>query len=309
MDDYSYLGSGKIYIREIGAAAGFLEVGNCSALNFAISEDTKELKDFTKPGGGTRNEVRRVSAVECTFTMHDLSPENLSRALYGNTSAVASAAVTNVSLGNGYVGAFLPFANSALSTPAPVVRAKNGRTAATRANTTAVALGAYLVPATPNDYFYKVTTAGTTAGTIPTFPTTVGGTVTDGTAVLTCMGKIVLVADTDYELRAGGVMVLVATNFTDGEEVEADYTKAATDVVQALTSSGKEHEIFFAGLNEARSGKETNVNAYRVKIGAAQNLGLLGEDYAALEVTGKLLADTNKTGAGVSQYFKAEIVR
>lgn len=309
MDDYSYLGSGKIYLREIGATTGFLEVGNCSALNFAISEDAKELKDFTKPGGGTKNEVRRIQSVECSFTMHDLEPQNLARALYGSASAVASVAVTNVALGLGYLSAFLPFANSALSTPAPVVRATNGRLATTRANSAVVALNAYLVPAAANTYFYKVTVAGTTGAAPPTFPTTVGETVVDGTATLTCMGKIVLVANTDYELRAGGVYLLPAASFTAGEAVESDYTKAATDVVQALTSSGKEYEIFFAGLNEARSGKESNVNAYRVKIGAAQNLSLLGEDYAALEVTGKLLADTTKVGAGVSQYFKAEIVR
>jgi hypothetical protein len=77
--------------------------------------------------------------------------------------------------------------------------------------------------------------------------------------------------------------------------------------VQALVNSGKEYELVFDGLNEARSGKRTRVRAYRVKIGALAALGLIGEEYAAMECTGKLLKDTSIVGAGISQYFKVEI--
>lgn len=41
-------------------------------------------------------------------------------------------------------------------------------------------------PTTRNGYAYEVTTAGTTGSTEPTWPTTVGNTVTDGTVVWTC---------------------------------------------------------------------------------------------------------------------------
>jgi len=60
-------------------------------------------------------------------------------------------------------------------------------------------------------------------------------------------------------------------------------------------------------LNEARSGKAVVIHIYRQKLGAAQNLALIGDDYAALEISGKVLKDTTKTGAGVSQYFKATL--
>jgi hypothetical protein len=50
------------------------------------------------------------------------------------------------------------------------------------------------------------------------------------------------------------------------------------------------------------------VHAYRVKLGAAQNLALIGDEYAVLEMTGKLLKDTSKVGGGVSQYFKVKVV-
>ncbi|KAA1013052.1 hypothetical protein FVF58_09690 [Paraburkholderia panacisoli] len=50
---------------------------------------------------------------------------------------------------------------------------------------TAVALNAYTVPAALNGRMYKCTTAGTTGSGEPAWPTTAGGTVTDGTAVWT----------------------------------------------------------------------------------------------------------------------------
>jgi phage gp36-like protein len=58
----------------------------------------------------------------------------------------------------------------------------------TRANSTAYALGVYYKPAISNGYYYKVTTAGTSAASPPTFSTTVGATFADGTATMTVQG-------------------------------------------------------------------------------------------------------------------------
>lgn len=307
--DYSYLGSGKISIREVGALAPLLEVGNCSALSFNVNEDVKELKDFTKPGGGTQNEVRRIASVEMSMTAHDLSPENLSRALYGNVDAIATTPIVGEALGLGYKGGLLPFAKVPNITPAPIIKHAQFAAAA-RANSTPYTLGQYYLPAAPNGFVYKITIAGTSAGAPPAFPTTIGGTIADGTATITNVGRGTLTVNVDYEVTAGGVRLLTGSTpfVTDGEAFIGDYTPYAASVVQALTQSGKEYEIVFEGLNEARSGKPFVVKVFRGKLGAAQNLALLGDDYAALEITGKILKDTSKTGAGISQYFTAAVV-
>lgn len=57
-----------------------------------------------------------------------------------------------------------------------------------RANSTAYALGDFVIPATPNGFYYEYILAGTSGGSIPTFPTYIGGQVVDGTAVLSCSG-------------------------------------------------------------------------------------------------------------------------
>ena len=63
-----------------------------------------------------------------------------------------------------------------------------------RANTTAYALYTVVEPATRNNYRYRCTTAGTSGSSPPTWPTTVGQTVTDGTVTWTCASKIAEIA-------------------------------------------------------------------------------------------------------------------
>lgn len=240
--DFSYLGVGKVYMREVGAAAGFIEVGNCSSLAGTINEDVKELKDFTQPGGGTYNEVRRVESVEVGATLHDLSAANLARVVFGAAAAIATAPVTDEAHENAYPDTFVP--------------------------------------------------------------TNKPGTVT-GVKV----GMVTLDEGDDYTIVPGGILITSdgAIDYT-GETVLISYTPSAGYIVEALVNSAKEYEIFFSGLNEARSGKAVTFHAYRWKMGAAQNLNFIGEDYLAMEVTGKLLKDSTKNGTSESQYFKTAIV-
>lgn len=241
--DYSYIGVGQVFLRDRNGEGGLVPIGNCSALNFAVQEETKELRDHTAAGGGMRNEVRRITGVECGITMHDLSAANLAIALYGSADAVAGATISQEII-TVTKGALVKLAHVA---PTEVVVTEN-------------------TDETPDTY----------------------------------------VLGTDYEVRAGGIW-FPADSTIEGAAVRVAYEHPGYDVVQALIAAAGEYELLFEGVNEARSGKEAVVNAHRVRFGPAANLGLISDDYAGLELTGKLLSDDSQS-AGVSRFFTSKLV-
>lgn len=92
--DYSYLGSGSILIREYGSAAPLVSMGNCSALTFSPQEDVKSLLDFTQPGGNKRNEVRRLTGVDISFTFHDFGSSQFAIGLRSAATPVIAGTAT-----------------------------------------------------------------------------------------------------------------------------------------------------------------------------------------------------------------------
>jgi hypothetical protein len=112
-------------------------------------------------------------------------------------------------------------------------------------------------------------------------------------------------AGTDYEVRTGGIYILDTFTGAEGSTIEVTYTYAGYNVIEALTASAVTLQMYFEGVNEANGGKVMNVELFRVKIGAAKQIDLIGDDFAALSIEGKLQADTTKTGAGKSKYYRA----
>ena len=245
---YAYIGSGKIKMREVGAAGPLLPIGNCSALTFGAEINTLTLQNYTSPGGGTYARVDRVSNVTVALTAHDLDAANLARAAGGEASVQAAGTVS----------------------AEQVVAYPGGTTPLARA------------PAT-------ITTV-----------TGIGGSPTT------------YVAGEDYNITPGGIEVLEGGDIpapVDGApNIAVTYTNTVQQVMQAMVNSGKEYEILFEGLNEAESDKPVIVHAYRVKFAPAQAINFIGDDFAALELTGAALIDANKTGEGISKYWKATIV-
>lgn len=243
---YAYLGSGKVKMREVGALAPFVAIGNVSALTFGAQLDSKELKNFTKPGGGTYAKVDRVSSVTVNLTVHDLDAKNLARASGGEASELAAGTATAEQL----------------------VAYKGGTTPTSKPP-------------------YSITTV-TGAGGTPTY-----------------------VAGTDYIITPGGIEIpstsTIPAPVAGAANIAVTYAFNKQQVVEAMVNSGKEYELLFEGLNEAESDLPVIVRAYRVKFAPAQAIGFIGDDFAALELTGTALADANKTGVGISQYWKASV--
>lgn len=109
---------------------------------------------------------------------------------------------------------------------------------ATWAASTAYSLGAVRTPTTPNGYVYTVTTAGTSAATEPTWPTTIGATVVDGGVTWTCAAEQDLT--TEYKLAATEAGLTGATpgaGLSLGTQILSGVANAATFWVR-VTNAG-----------------------------------------------------------------------
>lgn len=78
-------------------------------------------------------------------------------------------------------------------------------------------------------------------------------------------------------------------------------------IIEALTTGAQTFLMEYQGVNEAATGKKVNVTVYRAQVGAAQGLGLIGDEFGALEITGEVLIDTSIVEVGKSQFFKVEM--
>ena len=121
-------------------------------------------------------------------------------------------------------------------------------------------------------------------------------------------GDTTYTAGTDYEVRPEGVFILPGSTITDGAQVKVNYSYTAYDLIETLTRSGVVLEMSFGGVNEADSGKPVVVDLFRVSLGAAKEVSLIGDDFASLQLEGNVMVDSTKTGAGESRYMKVSMV-
>ena len=79
-------------------------------------------------------------------------------------------------------------------------------------------------------------------------------------------------------------------------------TLTGVSTVEALINSAPLVAVKFVGVNVV-DGKDVTGKFFKVRLGAPQNLGLIGDDFGTLQITGTMEADTTITGTGKSQYF------
>jgi hypothetical protein len=117
-------------------------------------------------------------------------------------------------------------------------------------------------------------------------------------------GTTTYVNGTDYEVTAAGVVILAAGAITTAQSLKIDYTKLASDVIQALTTSAQDYVLDFVGLNEAQSGDPVYIRVHKAKFGATSGLSLIGDDFGNIPLAGDALKDTTITTLGLSQYIE-----
>ena len=112
----------------------------------------------------------------------------------------------------------------------------------------------------------------------------------------------------DYTVSAGGITI--ASTITTGSVVSGDaitisYTPQAGADVQSLINSAPDISIHVEGVNEV-DGKNLIFKGYKAKLGVAQNVSLIGDDFGTLQVSLTFQKDETIVTAGKSQYFELQ---
>ncbi len=115
-----------------------------------------------------------------------------------------------------------------------------------------------------------------------------------------------LAKGTDYTLTKSGIQVL-ADSGIDSNGITVSYTPIKANVIQALVESGKEFSLFMEGLNDAQEGQPYSIRVHRVKFSPVQNLGFISDDFGSIPLQLDILADTQITANGLSQFMQLDL--
>lgn len=111
----------------------------------------------------------------------------------------------------------------------------------------------------------------------------------------------------DYTVFPSGVQwkdgSFTTVDLADEDAVTIDYTPLAATDIEALISAAPEISVWFEGVN-AIDEKYTVLHGYKGKVGVAQNISLVGDDFGTLALTITLERDDTITAPGKSKYFK-----
>lgn len=135
----------------------------------------------------------------------------------------------------------------------------------------------------------------------------------ESVSVVDPSGPTTLTEGTDYERTANGIVILDTTTltFTDDDPIalEIDYTPNPQYLIQALVGSGEEYEVIWHGLNAVDGGNPITSRYFRVKFSPTSGFSRHGgDDFGQLTLSGTVLADESRVGAGLSKYVETAMI-
>ncbi|QNK69192.1 hypothetical protein [Variovorax sp. PAMC26660] len=86
---------GQVYAGVYGTAGPLAPIGNVLDVTVTHDEEVKKQQDFTRLGGGTHAQVRRVNSANVAINMADLNLVNFARAVLGTAGEIEGADVVD----------------------------------------------------------------------------------------------------------------------------------------------------------------------------------------------------------------------
>ncbi|NMG56523.1 hypothetical protein [Aromatoleum aromaticum] len=296
-----YKGKGHCSLRPLNGTGRKFRLGNVISLSETIETDRQSREDFQEAGGGELDVSEPVTSVTAELTVNDIKPETLALGMRGSHELLAAQAITDEAQ-DAWSGERVTFRY--IPDPDQTITVKIAATAAW-AGTTAYAVGDLVLDTARA---YVCTVAGESAGVVPTWPTTAGETVVDGTVTWRDLGPVTLTAETHYSPTPQGIRFLTGGDgLFVGDSILpllVSYTRNPQYIIQALVNSGTEYELILDGLNEVDSGNPCVGRYFRVKFSPTSGFARIGNEFAELPLRMTVLKDENRVGAGLSQYME-----
>lgn len=301
-----YKGRGRFILKPIGGGRPF-ELGNVTGFTESIEVDRQSRQDFTSAAGGELDVDENVTSFTFEATCNDITPRNIAAGFLANIEQIGAQSISD-EIVESWSGTRIGFRY--LPDPDQTV------TVAIAGDTewsseTEVAAGAVLVDATNA---YLATAGGTTGTTEPTWPTA-NGTVTDGDVTWQHIGPVALVADQDYDRTPHGIRIKDEPANIAYPDMEAmiplsvSYERNPQYLIQALAASQQLFELRWEGLNSVDSGNPLHATYFRVKLSPTSGFQRHGgDDFAELTLSGTVLADEGRTGAGLSKFVEMAMI-
>lgn len=302
-----YIPEGGIYAGNLlldlydvnGVRTGERDVGNTK--NFTclapIIEQKERISKRIESYGQTLDTKEIKKQRKIRFALDDSFKDNLVIAIFGEDSLIdVSASSVSDEAVTARLDKWVKLTKRRLkSDPAVVVTAT---TPDTWTVATAYALGAFVQPVTPNTYRYEATVAGTShAATEPTWPTTLGETVSDGTVTWTCR-KLTYVEDTDYEIdyNVGMIRALSTGAITAAQALLVDFSYYAYTGynIQADQSSQIDAFLRLIGKNLVTN-DDVEVIVHKARLKPTNDTDWITDDFAAFEFEGDVLVTDDGT--------------
>lgn len=301
-----YKGRGRFTLRPLSGGRPF-EMGNVTELTETIEVERISRANMQDCGGGELDVSEIITSYKFDIKADDITPETQAIAFNAMSETFGSLAITGEKH-NAFTGIREMFEYVPDPAVAPVVAID---ATAAWAATTAYAVGDLVLD---TGAVYRVETAGTSGATEPTWPTA-HGTVNDGSVVWRHIGATLLVVGEDYTVTSTGIRmndapenVYFASSSTS-LPISINYTRNPQVVLQLLATSPIEYELTFEGLNCVDSGNPVPTRYFRVKFSPTSGFTRMGGDsFSELALSGTVLSDSSRTGAGMSKFAQTAMV-
>lgn len=301
-----YQGRGRFILRPIGGGRPF-ELGNVTSFTESIEIDRQSRQDYTTVAGGELDVSERVSSFTFEATCNDITPENIASGFLANIEQLGAQTVEDEALmswsGTRVGFRYLPDPHQSIT----VDILGNVSWAAELV----VEEGDVYIDATEA---YMATTGGTAGTTEPTWPTGYG-TVTDGTVTWTHLGKVALTDAQDYDRTPHGIRIKDAPANIQYPTADTNIPLAVTYernpqyLIQALAAAQQLYELRWEGLNAVDGGNPLHATYFRIKLSPTSGFQRHGgDDFAELTLSGTVLSDDTRTGAGLSKFVEMAMI-